>query len=223
MFIGHFGIGFGAKVADRRLSLGSLFIAAQFVDLLWPTLLLAGVERVEIRPGITAVTPLDFVSYPVSHSLLMVCVWSVLLGVAYWLLRRNRKGAIVVGLCVVSHWLLDLIVHRPDLPLYPAGSVRWGLGLWNSLSGTLLLEGLIFSVGVGLYVRVTSAKNRAGRYGLWALVGFLVVVYMANIFGPLPPDTAAIAWAGQLQWLLVIWAYWIDRNRGARMGAGRDE
>ncbi len=202
MFIGHFSVGFGAKALGQSVSLGTLFLAAQFVDLLWPTLLLMGLENVEIEPGITKLTPLNFVSYPISHSLLMVCVWGLLFSVIYWLVKKKTKGALVLGLCVVSHWVLDLIVHRPDLPLYPGESPRLGLGLWNSLAGTLLLEGFIFVIGIVLYFRVTKDRNRAGRFGFWTLVGFLVLVYFISMIGPPPPSTNAIAWAGQLQWLL---------------------
>ncbi len=119
----------------------------------------------------------------------------------------------MLGLLIVSHWVLDLIVHRPDLPLYPGSSPRLGMGLWNSLAGTFLAEGVIFVIGLGLYLRVTRAKNRAGFYGFWVLVGVLILIYVSNVFGPLPPSTTAIAWVGQLQWVLVGWAYWIDRNR----------
>ena len=213
MFIGHFGVGFGAKAAAPRASLGTLFIAAQFLDLLWPTLLLLGIEKVEIQRGITRSNPLDFVSYPISHSLLMACVWGLLFGFVYWLFRQSRKTAIVLGVCVVSHWLLDAIVHRPDLPLYPGNSPMIGLGLWNSIPGTLCAEGVIFIAGVLLYKRVTRPKNRTGVYGWWGLIVFLIIVYFANAFGPPPPNVQAIAWAGQLQWLLVVWAFWADRNR----------
>ncbi|MCB0579653.1 MAG: hypothetical protein KDD10_10140 [Phaeodactylibacter sp.] len=213
MFIGHFAVGFGAKAAAPRVSLGTLFLAAQFVDLLWPTLLLFGLERVKIAPGITRVTPLDFEHYPISHSLLMAFIWGGLFALVYWLARKNRFGAMVLGLCVVSHWALDLLVHRPDLPLIPGGTVRLGIGLWNSLPATLLVEGLLFVAGVWLYFRATTAKNRVGRWALWGLVGFLAAIYVANLFGPPPPDVQAIAWAGHLQWLFVVWAYWVDRNR----------
>lgn len=215
MFIGHFGVGFGAKTAARRVSLGSLFLAAQFVDLLWPTLLLLGVEHVKIQPGIMKTNPLNFTSYPISHSLLLVCAWGLLVGLVYWLVQKNRKGAVVLGLCVVSHWVLDLIVHRPDLPLYPGNSPKIGLGLWNSVAGTLVVEGLIFAVGLVLYLRTTRARNRVGSYALWALVGFLVLIYLGNSFGPPPTSTGAIAWVGELQWLLIAWAYWVDHNRVA--------
>ncbi len=216
MFIGHFGVGFGAKALRPKISLGTLFLAAQFIDLLWPTLLLIGLEYVEITPGITLVTPLDFVSYPISHSLLLVCLWGLLFAIGYWLVRKDVKGATILGVCVISHWMLDLIVHRPDLPLYPGDSPLLGLGLWNSLSGSLILEGLIFGVGVFFYLRTTRAKNRTGSYAFWTLVVFLVLLYVGNVFGPPPPSTVAIAWAGHLQWLFVVWGYWIDRNRSIR-------
>jgi hypothetical protein len=216
MFIGHFGVGFGAKAAAPKVSLGTLFIASQFVDLLWPTLLLLGIERVEIVPPASGLTPLEFVSFPISHSLLLVCVYGLLLGIGYYLLRRHVKSAVVIGLCVVSHWLLDLIVHRPDLPLAPGVSARAGLGLWNSAAASVLVEGLVFVAGVVLYLRVTRAKNRVGVYAFWSLVVFLMAIYLSNILGPPPPSVVAIGWAGQLQWLFVLWAYWVDRNRVGR-------
>lgn len=215
MFIGHFAVGMGAKAAAPRVSLGSLFLAAQFVDLLWPTLLLFGVERVKIVPGITTVTPLDFEHYPITHSLLMAVIWGLLFTLVYWLFQKNKRGAIVIGLCVVSHWFLDLLVHRPDLPLIPGGATRLGIGLWNSLPATLIAEGLLFVIGIWLYLRTTTAKNKVGQFAFWGLVIFLAAIYIANLFGPPPPDVQSIAWAGHLQWLFVIWAYWVDRNRVA--------
>jgi hypothetical protein len=218
MFLGHFGAAFAGKAAAPRLSLGTLFLAAQLVDLVWPTLLLLGRERVEIEPGITRVVPLDFVSYPWSHSLLMVVVWGVALGSLHWLARRSRRGAVVVGLLVVSHWWLDLVVHRPDLPLVPGGGPRVGLGLWGSPAATLAVELLLFAGGYALYLRRTRATGRLGAVAPWALAAFLVVVYAANLLGPPPPDPTAIAWVGQAQWLLVAAGYWVDRQRGPAGG-----
>ncbi|MGC2047795.1 MAG: hypothetical protein WA635_04205 [Gallionella sp.] len=213
MFIGHFGAGFGAKAVARKVSLGTLLLAAQFIDLLWPALLLVGVEQVRIVPGATTVTPLLFEHYPVSHSLLTVLAWACALGTVHFLLRRDRKAAIVLGLLVLSHWLLDVIVHQPDLPLYPGGPDKLGLNLWSSLPGTLGVEVTLFVIGVWLYARTTTPADNSGKWGLWALVAFLSAIYAGNLFGPPPPSVEAIAWAGQLQWLLVIWGYWLDRHR----------
>ena len=213
MFVGHFGVALGAKRFASRTSLGTLFLAAQFVDLLWPLLLLAGVERVAIRPGITRVTPLDFEFYPVSHSLVMAAVWGIGLGFLYWVVTRNRGGAFVIALLVASHWMLDLVVHRPDLPLAFGVSPKVGLGLWSSVAATLAVEGAIFAAGLWMYARATRAKDRVGSIGLWSLVAFLLVIYAANLLGPPPEKAEQIAWVGHAQWLLVLWAWWVDRHR----------
>lgn len=215
MFIGHFGVAFGAKKLAPATSLGTLALAAQFLDILWPNLLLMGIEEVRIVPGITRVTPLDFVSYPISHSLAMAVAWGVLFGLVYWAVRRYRAGAWVAGACVVSHWVLDLIVHRPDLPLVPGSAIKVGLDAWSSLPLTLLLEFAVFGAGVLLYARATKPADAFGRYGFWGLVAFLVAMYLGSLFGPPPPNATAIAWVDQAQWLIVIYAYWLDRHRAA--------
>ncbi|HRA77763.1 MAG TPA: hypothetical protein PK956_03055 [Burkholderiaceae bacterium] len=218
MFIGHFGAGFAAKRFAPATSLGTLFLAAQFIDLLWPTLLLLGIERVRIEPGATVVTPLVFEHYPVSHSLAAVLAWAALLGASYrWLLRGNVAGAIAVGALVVSHWLLDAIVHQPDLPLVPGGSTMIGLNGWSSVGSTLAIEVSLFALGVAAYCRATSSIDAIGRWGLVALVVFLLGVYAANLFGAPPPSVRAIAWVGQLQWLLVLAGFWIDSHRRAHI------
>jgi len=214
MFIGHFAVGFAAKRVTPQVSLGTLFLAAQFIDLLWPTFLLLGVERVAIDPGNTAFTPFDFVHYPWTHSLLAVLNWGLLFGVTYFLIKHDRRAAVVLGLLVVSHWLLDFLTHRPDLPLWP-GSGRVGLGLWNSIAGTLVLEIGLFMLAVLIYLRTTRARDATGRWALWGLIVFLGLVYAANQLGPPPPDVAIIGWVGQAQWLMVAWGWWIDRHREA--------
>ncbi len=213
MLLGHFGVGFGAKAAAPRTSLGTLVLAAQLPDLLSPTFFLLGLERVSLRPGITRVTPLDFEWYPFSHSLVLVAGWAALFGLVYWTARRYRAGALAVAACVLSHWLLDLVVHRPDLPLTPTGATKVGLGLWSSLPATIVLELLLLAAGILVYVRNTRAIDRFGRYGLWGLVGFLAATYIGILFGPPPPSVRAIAWAGQAQWLIVAFAYFLDRHR----------
>jgi membrane-bound metal-dependent hydrolase YbcI (DUF457 family) len=214
MFIGHFAVGFAAKRVAPRASLGTLFMAAQFIDLLWPTLLLLGVERVRIAPGITAFTPLDFEHYPWTHSLLAVLNWGLLFGVVYFLIQRDRRTSLVLGLLVVSHWALDFLTHRPDLLLWP-GSPRVGLGLWDSVAGSLAVELILFVFGILVYLRATTARDALGRWTLWGLVVFLLAIYSADRLSPPPPNVMAIAWVGHAQWLLVAWAYWIDRHRPA--------
>jgi hypothetical protein len=216
MFLGHYGVALAAKKVAPRVSLGTLILSTQFADLLWPIFLLLGLEHVRIDPRNTAVTPLDFYDYPITHSLAGSLAWSVLLGVVYFLLRRYPRGAWVVGISVFSHWILDLLVHRPDLPLLPGGATRVGLGLWNSLPVTLVLEFGLMLVGLLIYTRVTTPTDRIGRIALWALVGLLAVIYLANVFGPPPPSETVIAYAGVAGWLFVPWGYWIDRHRAAR-------
>jgi membrane-bound metal-dependent hydrolase YbcI (DUF457 family) len=219
MFLGHFGVALAAKRFAPRTSLGTLVLAAQFIDLLWPTLLLLGLERVRIEPGVTRVVPLDFVHYPISHSLLAVVGWALLFGAVYLLLRRDARGALVVALAVLSHWLLDAVAHRPDLPLYPGSAQLVGLGLWSSLGATLVVEFALFGLGLALYLRATQAADRPRRWPLWAFAAFLVGAYLASVFGDPPPDVTALAWVGQSQWLLVAWAWWIDRQRQASPAA----
>ncbi|HEX5473982.1 MAG TPA: hypothetical protein VFX12_04895 [Vicinamibacterales bacterium] len=216
MFIGHYGLGFGAKRVAPRVSLGMLFLACQLADLIWPTLVLLGVERLRIDPGNTTVTPLSFVSYPYSHSLEGLVLWGVLCGGAYWLIRRSRvAAAVTIAALVVSHWVLDWISHRADMPFTFHGSTRVGLGLWNSRPGTIVVEGLIFAAGVVVYARMTRAHDRTGSIGFWVLVAFLAVVYAANLASPPPPSASAVAWAAEALWLIVAWGWWVDRHRAA--------
>jgi len=214
VFIGHYGLGLASKRIAPSVSLGALFLACQFADLLWPTLVLAGVESFKIRPGITAVTPLDFEHYPYSHSLLALIVWGVLLGLIYRTVARSSwRAALVLFALVVSHWVLDVVVHRPDMPLAPGLSSRLGLGLWNSVPGTLAVEFLLYVIGAVAYLKSTVARDRVGSIGLWMLLLFLSIVELANVLGPPPPSVLAVTWSAQAMWLLVAWGYWVDRHR----------
>jgi len=215
MFLGHFGAGLAAKRLTPYTSLGTLIFAVQLLDLAWPTLLLLGIERVRVDPGNTRVTPLAFDYYPWSHSLLMSLAWAAALTGVYAVFRRYRRGAWVVGAGVLSHWLLDFITHRPDLPLAPGLELTVGLGLWNSMRLTLLVETVLFFGGLWLYTRNTEPTDALGTHTLAGFVIVLLIVYAVSIFGPPPPSVDAIATAGHAQWLLVGWAVWIDRHRVA--------
>ena len=215
MFIGHFAVAFGAKRAAPTVSLGTLFIAGQLADLIWPVLVIAGVERVAVRPGVTAVTPIDFLYYPFSHSLVAGAVWGLLFAGAYVALRKASawSGVVIAGV-VLSHWMLDVLAHRPDMPLtLAAESSRVGLGLWNSLAATLVVELSLLAAGLWLYARTTRAVDRTGRLALLGLVALLFLIYLANLFGPPPPNGMTVAWSALAMWLLVAWGYWVDRHR----------
>lgn len=214
VFLGHIGVALAAKRVAPRASLGTLVAASIWIDLVWPALLLAGVERVRIDPGNTAITPLDFEHYPVTHGALAVAMWSLAFGLVYLARTGYRRGAVVAGALVASHWLLDAVVHRPDLPLVWADP-KVGLGLWNHVAVTFALELGILAAGVVAYARAAPARDAVGRWALVALVAFLFAVYLANVLGPPPPSERAIAIGGLAQWLFVPWAAWIDRHRGA--------
>jgi membrane-bound metal-dependent hydrolase YbcI (DUF457 family) len=182
------------------------------VDLLWPALVAVGVEQVRIDPGNTAFTPLDFVSYPYSHSLLTLALWGALFAWAFRASARPRSALLFAAL-VVSHWVLDFVTHRPDMPLYPGGP-KVGLDLWASVPATVVIETIMFVAGVWMYASCTRARDRVGTWGFVGLVTLLAVLYVGNLLSPPPPsvDTlvvTAIIGAG----VLIVLTWWADRHR----------
>ena len=212
MFIGHTAAALAGKRAAPRTSFGILLGAAIFLDLLWPVFLLLGWERVAIQPGNTAFAPLDFVSYPISHSLVAALGWSVLAGGVYYAATRYGFGGWTVGALVFSHWVLDWLTHRPDLPLWPGGP-KVGLGMWHSVPLTLVVELLMFGAGLLIYLGTTRARDGIGRWAFWALMAFYLVVYLMSSFGPPPPDTRTVAVTTLTMWILPLWAWWADAHR----------
>ena len=216
MVIGHYAVALGAKRWAPATSLGTLIAAGAFLDLLWPVLVLLGIEVVAITPGATPVTPLTFVYYPYSHSLLMSVIWGVLFGALYFIARRYPAGAIALGLLVVSHWVLDAIVHVPDLPLTLDDNIKIGFGLWNSLPLSVAVELGLFIAGVWSYITATKHRDAIGLWGFGGMIAFMLLIYAGATFGPPPPDVNAIAWSDIGQWLIVALAAWIDRHRFLR-------
>jgi len=223
MFIGHFALGYAAKRWVPQVSLGVLFAAVALADVIWPVLVAVGIEHVRIAPGITAFTPLEFISYPYSHSLAALVLWGALFG---WICSRPRPASVATGTSigifvvmlalVLSHWVLDFITHIPDMPLYPGGA-RYGLGLWNSVAGTLAVEVAMFVVGVSIYARATRARDRIGTWAFAGLVGFLLIGFVSNVSAPPPPSVSAL-WivAVALSGLIITLAHWTDRHRASR-------
>lgn len=136
----------------------------------------------------------------------MATVWAVLFCGAYYTLRRNARSALVLGAAVLSHWLLDFIVHRPDLQLYPGSEARVGLGLWNSWAASIAMEVLFFGTGLGIYLSCTCARDNTGRYGFWSLIAFLFFGWVSSLFAGAPPNLAALAWGGLAMGLTAPWA-----------------
>jgi len=215
MLIGHYGVGFAGKRVAPRVSLGWWFLSVQLVDLLWPVFLLLGWEEVRIHPGDTVLTPLDFRHYPITHSLAGGIGWGLLLALLYRALKGTGRDAFLLGCGVVSHWALDAIVHRPDLHLFPGGATRIGLGLWNHVAATLVIELGLFLAGLVLYVQATRARSMAGHVSLWSFVAVILFLYMQALFGPPPPDERSLARLALTGWLIPPWGFWIDRTRSA--------
>lgn len=220
MFLGHIAVGLAGRSTTPQVSLATWLVSVQLADLIWPVMLLAGVEHVRIAPGITAFTPLDFYDYPVTHSLVAAVGWAAAFS-AVWLVRRRgpdagpgpspSRGALLLGAGVLSHWALDVVSHRPDVPVLPHGPYL-GLGLWYSVPATLVVELSMFAAGVLLYVRTRGTRPRVA---FWTLIAFLLVAYFGAAFGPPPPDVRTLAVSALAVWLLVPWAWWVDRSWGS--------
>jgi hypothetical protein len=223
MFIGHFALGFAGKRAAPQVPLLVLFLAAQLADTLWPVLIALGVERVRIEQNSNPFLLLNFISYPYSHSLLLLAVWGIALAAIYRAtasdVRLKRDATAAVGpllfALVVSHWVLDWITHRPDMPLYPGGPT-FGLGLWNSVTATVSIELVMFAAGVWVYARATRARDAIGRWGFVGLVALLAVAYVSSLGGTAPPSVAALATVALIGAAITfVLAWWVDRHRFA--------
>jgi len=219
MFIGHYGVALAAKKLDKSIPLGLLFFATQFVDILFFVFVLVGVERVSIVPGITAVSPFDFTYYPYSHGLMASLLWAGLFFVVFKITpsksgSRNNRIALVVAAIVLSHFFLDVIVHRPDLPLFGDNSYKLGLGLWNYVIISSLIEILILAVGLWLYLKSTKGITFGGEYGMIIFSVFLIVMLMTSLFIPPPPDIMGLAIFGLVYQLMMVGVVsWLDRKR----------
>ena len=219
MFIGHYSIGLASKKFAPRTSMGALIAAPILLDLLWPIFLLVGWEHVSISPNNNPFLRLQFDSYPISHGLVAVIGWATLFASIYFGFTRYLAGAIVIWIGVASHWLLDFIVHVPDLPLMAHGRV-YGLGLWNHRWLTLAIELAMFAVAIWTYQRETRAKDKIGLYAFLAFVIVLLAAYAGAAFGPAPPSVKKLAAITLLTWLMIPWAWWFDAHREIKPGAG---
>lgn len=213
MFIGHFAVGLAAARAAPRARLPVLLLAPMVLDVAWPICCALGLERVRIVPGFTAASPLALDYMPYSHSLVAAALWAVLFAGVYLAWTHDRRGAWVLGLCVASHWVLDWISHAPDMPIASGTGPRFGLGLWNSVPGTLGVELAMFAFGAWIYARATRARDRIGAIGWWALVVVLAVAFVGATLGPPPPSADAMITVAFGGLVVLPIAWWIDRHR----------
>jgi hypothetical protein len=216
MFVGHYGVSFAVKRGDKTIPLWVLFVAVQLLDVLWGAFVLLGIERVRIVPGITASNPLDLYYMPYTHSLVAAVLWSLGAYVGYRLIRGfggSHRAALLVAVAVFSHWVLDFIVHRPDLPLYD-DYPKVGLGLWNYAAPAFLLEIAVLFGGIFLYLRSTTATDRLGRFGM-PVFGVLMLIVQAMAFFGTPPPSAAVAAIEALVFYaaFAVVAAWLERRR----------
>lgn len=218
MFVGHYGPSLAAKAAKNPIPLWILFVAVQLLDVFWSIFVLLGIEKVRIAPGITATNPLDLYYMPYTHSLLGAMLWSIAAGVAYYVFRRAEgwSAGAIVGAAVLSHWVLDWFVHRPDLPLYD-NSFKVGLGLWNHPAFAFTLEIAVLFGGMGLYMKTTKAVARSGRFGI-VIFGFVMLAVQAYVFfGPPPASDKAAAITALVSYLAFAGiAYWLEGKRALR-------
>ncbi|MGE5323618.1 MAG: hypothetical protein ACM3SW_12175 [Actinomycetota bacterium] len=215
MFVGHYGAGLAGKRIAPRMSLGTMMLATLLPDLLAWVLVVTGAEHFAIRPGITLTNPMDLYDYPISHSLATDVLWGTLLAAAYYLVRRHWRGSLLIFTLVLSHWVLDLIAHRPDMPLAPGIHRYYGFGLYNSRPGMIIVEGLIWLGGIVLYLRSTRSRKKLGTYMFWFGVAILTWIWVVSLKGQPPPGTAVQAAISSLVFmtLTVLWAYWVDHLR----------
>ena len=214
MFVGHFAVAFAAKRLAPKVSLATLILAAALSDALWIVFFTAGLEEVVIQPGIMVANSLNLVYIPFSHSLVMDAVWGGLFAGLYFLARRDSMGAWIIFAAVVSHWVLDVVTHRPDMPLAPGIEMRFGLGLWNSRAATLIVEGALWLGAIVFYAQATRPNRRAGRYAFWSMIVLLTALWLIRLGGEPPPSLFALAVINTIFFAVVeLWAFWMNRSR----------
>ena len=216
MFVGHLAIALTAKRIESRVSLGTWVLAASLADLLAFPLLILGIEHFAVEPG-TMSNRVVGQNIAYSHSLLTVAAYSALFAVVYFLRRRYWRGALLLSCVVLTHWFLDVVSHRPDMPLAPGVSVVFGLGLWNSLPATLLVEGGFWLLSVILYVRATRARSRAAHFVFWIGIVLLTLLWYGNITAGMDPHPIKAGVGGLIVFSFVVaWAYSMNRLRASR-------
>jgi hypothetical protein len=226
MFAGHYGIAFGAKPAAKQVPLWVWFIAVQWLDVIWSLLVLAGIEKVRIVPGFTEANTLDLYYMPYTHGLPGAIVLSLIFGGVVGMFIKGNRGTtiLLVAAASFSHWVLDLVVHVPDLPLYD-NSAKVGFGLWRNVALSFPLELIVLGLGAWLYARAAGFASTRGRYAFWGFVAVLAVLQVVANFGSAPssPESMAITALGLYLGLalLAAWVEWFAFNTAIAADASK--
>jgi hypothetical protein len=216
MFVGHYAAGLALKKYERRASLGVLFLAVQFVDILFFPFVLLGIERINIIENFTQSTHFELEYMPYTHSLAGSLFWAALVYALFrWVIVKQHGVALVVALAVFSHWVFDLVMHTPDLPLWSDASLKLGIGLWNNAVAAYLLEAALLLGALWLYLGSTSAITKTGKYGMGILVVFMLLINIGNVFAPLQSDSkvALAVFALLAYFLFAAIAFWLEKKR----------
>jgi len=217
MHVGHFAAGFLGKRVTPQLSLGTMVLAAMLADFLWCVFMVAGIEQVQFKAGLGAANYFQPINITLSHSLVMLLVWAAIFAGTHFLWRRNKAEALLLFLLVLSHWPLDVIAHRADMPVAPGVNTYFGFGLWTNIPATIIVEGGLWVTSIVLFVRQTRPRNRLEFFVLWPVLLLLTLLFYNNIAGPPPPNPNVAPLFSLIYFSLVVaWAYWINRLRPVR-------
>jgi hypothetical protein len=217
LLVGHLAAGLIAKRVEPKVSLGTWLMAVLLADFIFFPLLIAGIETVALVPNAT-INRVVGADIGYSHSLAMLVVWGSLFAGVYFWRRRYMRGAVLLFAAVLSHWVLDVVSHRPDMPLIPGVDKVFGLGLWNSIPATVIVEGGFWLLSIVIYARSTRPRNRWGVYAFWFVVVLLTVMWFANINSGMVPEPVQGGISGLISFSLVTaWGYWVNRLRPARV------
>jgi len=212
MLVGHLAVGFISKRIEPKLSLGTCLLAPLLADLLLFVFVILGIEQIEFGSGSGAAQFLHAINIGYSHSLLMGVVWAALLAGAYYALRHSVRAASILVAGVISHWVLDVISHQPDMPLAPGVNTELGFRLWSSIPATLAIEGGLWVVALIAYARMPARRSWPWWIVFGAGVLLLTLSWIGNISGPPPanPRTAPMASLIFIT-LVVAWGHWLNR------------
>jgi hypothetical protein len=213
MFVGHYGVSFAARRVEKRLPLWVWFIAVQWLDVIWSVFVLMGIERLRITPGFTEANALDLYYMPYTHGLPGSIVLSLIFGGIVALFTTGNRGttALLAAAASFSHWVLDLVVHTPDLPLYD-NTAKVGFGLWRHVAFSFPLELIVLGIGAWSYTRMTTFAGAKGRYAFWGFVIFLAAMQVYANFGPPPTSPEVMAMTALAFYaVLALLAAWVER------------